>query len=139
MDKNYYHDYYLKHKEEILAKNAKYIKEHPEKHKLYRRNNYYKYGGKERQAALASERRAYFARYKHKRGCVVCGETDSVVLDFHHVDPSGKLYSIASMKGSLQKMKIEAAKCVVLCANDHRRIEAGTINLSDYVGDKHEN
>jgi hypothetical protein len=46
-----------------------------------------------------------------------------VTLDFDHVDPSTKLMAIGSMATSRCWSAIEAeiAKCVVRCANCHRR------------------
>lgn len=61
-------------------------------------------------------------RYKRMCGCTHCGENDPIVLDLHHVDPSGKDASPASLlKGSLDVLRAEIRKCIVLCANCHRR------------------
>ena len=56
--------------------------------------------------------------------CVDCGETDPIVLEFDHRDPSEKLFSIGNSLGQTwrwQKIKAEIAKCDVRCANCHRR------------------
>lgn len=61
--------------------------------------------------------------------CAVCGYDRCVVnLHFHHVDPTTKSFalSVASGKG-LAKLRAEAKKCVLVCANCHGEIESGVI------------
>ena len=54
-----------------------------------------------------------------------------VNLHFHHVDPATKSFalSVASGKG-LAKLRAEAKKCVLVCANCHGEIESGVIRLA---------
>lgn len=62
--------------------------------------------------------------------CVVCGESDLVVLDFDHIDSdnkSGPIHLMWTM--SEEKFFAELDKCQLLCANDHRR---KTIRDSDF-------
>jgi hypothetical protein len=61
--------------------------------------------------------------------CAVCGYDRCMVnLHFHHVDPATKSFtmSVASGKG-LDKLREEAKKCVLVCANCHGEIESGVI------------
>ena len=61
--------------------------------------------------------------------CAVCGYARCMVnLHFHHVDPATKSFalSVASGKG-LAKLRAEATKCVLVCANCHGEIESGVI------------
>lgn len=53
--------------------------------------------------------------------CADCqGVFPSVCMDFDHLSDD-KLYNIAEMMGhSLEKVKVEVAKCEVVCANCHR-------------------
>lgn len=67
---------------------------------------------------------------KASRGCENCGEDDPIVLDFHHPDPEDKHPRLKQRsKGntltslSFPDLEAEMAKCVVLCANCHRRVE----------------
>jgi hypothetical protein len=61
-------------------------------------------------------------RYKRMCKCSHCGEADTVVLDLHHVDPDGKDANPASLiGGSLEVLRAEIRKCIVLCSNCHRR------------------
>lgn len=63
--------------------------------------------------------------------CIVCHETDSCVLDFHHLDGSqDENMPVSRAAGSSwSKMWKELAKCTVVCANCHRRIHAGKVDL----------
>ena len=60
--------------------------------------------------------------------CRLCGYDRSLAaLQFHHLDPSQKRFVI-SLRGatrSLQELRDEASKCVLLCANCHAEVEAG--------------
>jgi hypothetical protein len=61
--------------------------------------------------------------------CAVCGYARCMVnLHFHHVDPATKSFtmSVASGKG-LSKLRAEAKKCVLVCANCRGEIESGVI------------
>jgi hypothetical protein len=56
-------------------------------------------------------------------GCSKCGYNKcSAALDFHHIDPATKSFSLAksNMSKSLVALKEEADKCIILCANCHR-------------------
>jgi len=57
--------------------------------------------------------------------CVECGECDPVVLEFHHVRGE-KSDAVACLLRDREWRTIaeEIAKCVVLCANCHRRLTA---------------
>lgn len=71
-------------------------------------------------SALRDEIRTYKAD-----GCIECGETDPVVLDFHHLgDKSFTIGSSISISRGRQKTLSEIKKCVVLCSNCHRRLHA---------------
>lgn len=73
--------------------------------------------------------------------CYKCGEEDSVVLQFHHVDPSTKYRSAKAATGvaggvagivghgSWLAVREEIEKCILLCANCHLKIEAGVFEL----------
>jgi len=66
---------------------------------------------------------------KLKNGCIDCGEKDIIVLDFDHL--SDKKYSISRMVlecCSLEKIILEIDKCVIRCANCHRRKTAKDFN-----------
>ncbi len=66
--------------------------------------------------------RAVVYEYLSTHPCVGCGETDPVVLDFDHVDPETKLFSVGAMlsRQSTSAIRREMEKCVVRCGNCHR-------------------
>ena len=66
--------------------------------------------------------------------CAYCGLVDDyVVYDFHHLNPSQKSFGISdsSTTRSRQAYADEAKKCVLLCANCHRKIGKGLIPQDD--------
>lgn len=51
-----------------------------------------------------------------------------VSLQFHHVDPTQKVFAVnMGHGGSLAAFREELKKCVLVCANCHGEIEAGLI------------
>jgi hypothetical protein len=64
------------------------------------------------------------AAYLATQPCVDCGEVDVRVLDFDHDDPATKVRAISAMifdAWSWDRIEAEIKKCVVRCANCHRR------------------
>ena len=64
--------------------------------------------------------------------CVLCGYDRYIgALHFHHVDPSQKEFAVSGrgFTRSIQKMREEAAKCVLLCSNCHAEVEAKIATL----------
>lgn len=55
----------------------------------------------------------------------LCGEKDIVCLDFHHMSNKNFDISIFVSKGCRRKVLKEITKCVILCANCHRKFHAG--------------
>lgn len=56
--------------------------------------------------------------------CTRCPETHIACLEFHHRNPVEKdfLLSLAVARYSLIRIKAEAAKCDIICANCHRKL-----------------
>ena len=70
------------------------------------------------------------AEYKAKSGCKVCGERESCCLDFHHPNDDKETgVSVLACAACRNKLWKEIAKCVVVCANCHRKIHAGLITF----------
>lgn len=101
--------------------------------KAYDRQKYAdRYHGnvKERSKAHRYANMAYLKEYKNGRRCLLCSEDENECLDFHHVDPNEKDFSIGDARSySLDRIKQEVDKCVLLCANCHRKVHAGLITL----------
>ena len=64
---------------------------------------------------------------KIKYGCAVCEESCPFCLEFHHIDPKIKDGAVSKLlhAKSIKKAIPEINKCVVLCANCHRKFHAG--------------
>lgn len=66
--------------------------------------------------------------------CVICGESEPVCLDFHHINPDEKKFTIGKHRNkSKENLLLEISKCICLCANCHRKLHAGLINLNKYL------
>lgn len=54
--------------------------------------------------------------------CHDCGNSFPLCCyDFHHIDPSTKLFEIAPrLDGNLETIMEEVKKCIMICANCHR-------------------
>ena len=96
----------------------------------YYSQHYSKYSESYRKRAKAyrnkvrMEYRTNMEAFMKDKSCSVCSESDSVVLELDHVDPSQKLFSISQAVRLGKKWSdviIEIEKCQVLCANCHRR------------------
>ena len=63
--------------------------------------------------------------------CAICGYSRSpAALQFHHLDPATKEFTLRNGDTrSLERMRAEAAKCVLLCANCHAEVESGTTQV----------
>jgi transposase len=63
--------------------------------------------------------------------CAACGyDVHPGALQFHHVDPATKAFTLRDGETrSLARMREEARKCVLLCANCHAEVEGGVTDL----------
>lgn len=68
--------------------------------------------------------RKTFIEYLKTLECAACGDSHPSILEFHHKDPATKSYEIGKKSGSstLETLMPEIEKCIVLCANCHRRL-----------------
>jgi len=60
-------------------------------------------------------------------GCAICGYNEcNAALDFHHVNPKNKTFqmSLTNMSRNAEKVAVELNKCILLCANCHRKVHA---------------
>ncbi len=68
--------------------------------------------------------RQWLANFKNSLKCARCPESDSRCLDFHHIDPTTKEFTVSQMihgGHSPKSILREIEKCIVLCANCHRK------------------
>jgi 5-methylcytosine-specific restriction endonuclease McrA len=64
--------------------------------------------------------------------CLLCGYSrHSAALQFHHVEPSTKSFGLGvrGITRSIARLREEASKCVLLCANCHAELEVGAVEL----------
>ncbi len=66
--------------------------------------------------------KVWYINYKKTLKCVRCKENDYRCLEFHHKGKKEKNISSAVSNGwSIERIKKEMKKCIVLCANCHKR------------------
>jgi len=66
-------------------------------------------------------------------GCALCGYSKSVrALQFHHIDPREKDFTISSGVRSWHKTRAELDKCVLLCANCHGEVHDGLRHMDAF-------
>lgn len=86
-----------------------------------------------RNAKLRHESLEYISLLKSKNKCVVCEEDTPCCLDFHHLNPAEKIFEIGCVgrqRPSIQKLKDEIAKCVLICRNCHSKLHSGLIKIN---------
>lgn len=103
-----------------------------DKRKAYSREHYKRH--REKHIAQArrrsdkhrAEMRRFLWLYKEAAGCAACPERDPVCLDFHHMDDDKEIdIANAAHRGwGFSRILAEIDKCVVLCANCHRKEHA---------------
>jgi len=93
--------------------------------------------------AFSENRKAYRKKFRDLcnnikliNGCAVCKEKEVSCLDFHHIKKEDKKDDISKLvsKGMNTKLMKEIKKCMILCANCHRKFGANKITLpSEYT------
>lgn len=79
-----------------------------------------------------------YIELKKTLSCVKCSENRYYLLDFHHLDPNLKDFTIGSrVNGGIKRLQDEINKCIVLCSNCHREFHhlerAENIKIEDYI------
>lgn len=76
----------------------------------------------------------FLAKIKEARGgkCVRCGYDKCITaLEFHHIDPSKKDFTISNGNFKLQDAIKESKKCILLCSNCHKEFHSGIWPLEE--------
>jgi hypothetical protein len=89
-----------------------------------------------RKERVAAWRRSAKQRLLEEAGgrCRLCGyDRYAGALEFHHLDPEEKSFglSVRGITRSLEALRAEARKCVLLCSNCHAEVEAGVASLKE--------
>ena len=97
----------------------------PDYHKEHYAANKDKY--KEQSKLARQRKREWYMGIMDDKSCQHCGESDPVVLDWHHTDPTTKEASVSWLLQNRSRKAIleEIDKCICLCANCHRRAHHG--------------
>jgi hypothetical protein len=91
----------------------------PQAKKAYQRQHYLK--NKEKIAARYWETREKLNQLKLATGCARCGfNAHPAALDYNHIDPATKSFSVTNVDRGWERVQEEIAKCELLCANCHR-------------------
>jgi len=101
MPSRYTHAYYLENKDSIISRS------------------------KARQKRVAERRRELLSEFP----CIACGETDTTVIQWHHVIPADKETQVIGNGISEERFWDEVLKCVPLCANCHVKIHKNKLCL----------
>lgn len=76
-------------------------------------------------------------RKQHGGKCERCGyDTYLGALDFHHIDPTKKDFTIGNRDYKLKECIEETKKCVLICSNCHREIHAGLWDINELLKQK---
>lgn len=78
----------------------------------------------------------FISKLKEKYGgkCLRCGYDKSLVaLDFHHIDPEKKDFTISNDRFKLIEAIEEIKKCILICSNCHREFHAGLWKIEEVV------
>jgi hypothetical protein len=64
-----------------------------------------------------------FLQEERSKGCVKCGESRYYVIDFHHLNPKEKTFTIgATTQWTRTQLESELKKCIRLCRNCHSEL-----------------
>lgn len=87
---------------------------------------------KARRAVIRKYNSELLSRYKRFCKCKVCGESEPIALDLHHLNADEKdMNPSSAVTCSTDTLKAEIRKCVVLCANCHREVHYGFLDITN--------
>jgi transposase len=87
-----------------------------------------------RQERVAEWRRRAKLRLIAEAGgrCRLCGyDRCPAALEFHHLDPTTKSFGLSArgLGRSMERLREEASKCILLCSNCHAEVEVGARSI----------
>ena len=68
--------------------------------------------------------------------CLLCGESDPDMIDWHHVYEEDKLFNIAHTSRKHDEWWDEVLKCIPVCVSCHRKIHKEKLCLISPIGFK---
>lgn len=81
-------------------------------------------------------RGAFLAKIKEAHGgkCIRCGYNKCIkALEFHHIDPNKKDFTISNDNFKVLEAVKEAKKCILLCANCHRELHDDMWDINELI------
>lgn len=81
----------------------------------------------------STQQQEKYNRWKQTLLCCVCAESHSWCIEFHHTDSGTKEGTVSSFarRAGGKKFVEELSKCIVVCANCHRKLHAGDLILDE--------
>ena len=79
-------------------------------------------------------RGGFLAKLKESRGgrCIRCGYDKCIkALEFHHLDPSQKDFTISNENFKLLDAVKESKKCILICSNCHKELHDDLWNIEE--------
>lgn len=102
-------EYNRKYNAEHREAQRAWLAAHPDARKEHTRRHMQKY-------------REFVRGLKVGKVCCVCPESNPDKLDFHHIDPATKLFSIGGPVHSRKAVLAEVAKCELRCKKCHGKL-----------------
>lgn len=102
------------------VRSRKYYKENRKKHLKVVQEN--------RRNRVRAHQAKIVAIKTSNNGCFFCNETESVALEFHHLRDKKKAVS-CMLEWRWRAIVEEIQKCIVLCANCHRKVTFGLLKI----------
>ncbi len=70
--------------------------------------------------SVRTQIRVHLWKFKADKGCARCSEKDPRCLEFHHIDPDDKSFTLGKA-AKWETLEAELEKCIVLCCNCHAK------------------
>ena len=126
------------------AKTKQRQKDKPELYREISRRSWHKHREKRLAGEEARADKRHLFLDSLKSPCAKCGESRVYLLDFHHIDPTTKTFTLGDGKKyhkSEQDVIDESKKCICLCKNCHHEFhylygkhpENPSVALSEYL------
>lgn len=93
---------------------------------------YYLNKANKRNSTIRQENRIYLWKYLTQHPCVDCGEKDPIVLEFDHIKDKRFNINFLVRNNRVKQIANEISKCIVRCANCHRRKTAAQFSWYKY-------
>jgi transposase-like protein len=110
---------------------------HGESQHVREPRGYFRCGRCRQDAVIRRRRKVKEILVREAGGCCrLCGYSRCLAaLEFHHVDPSAKQFGVAQSGAarSIERLRAEVRKCVLLCSNCHAEVECGFSSISGVV------